>query len=175
MRRDQLRPWRCFARVVALRSTLLGRPVGGPVRSFLGGWPLLVVLALGVVAMHHAPFIQEHSGTTALGTASAAGHSSGHVDSDRSGRFSASGNGAGMVMPAPLVAAEEGHSSGHGGLHPCLALHGGAAAFLGVLGLLASIPPSPIPTRPGGHAAIPRIRLPPRLLRRLAVLCVLRL
>lgn len=144
-------------------------------RSVLERWCLLVVLALGVVAMHHAPFLQEHSGTTALGTASAAVHASGHVGSGGSDRLSASGNGAGRVVPAPLVAAEEGHSAGYGGLHPCLAVHVGAAAFLGVLGLLATIPPSSIPIRPGGQVAMPWIRPPPPVLRRLAMLCVLRL
>ncbi|GAB3294298.1 hypothetical protein GCM10027563_34850 [Parasphingorhabdus pacifica] len=135
-----------------------------------------MLLALGVVAMHHAPFSHGSSAGAAQPVVPPAVDSSHHLAFDDAARSLAVAEGFEAVFSAPLTAAETKSRTGHGELlHLCLAILAGAAVFLVSLVLLATIPPPSSSARSSGNQVLPRIRPPPPVLRRLAVLCVLRL
>lgn len=138
--------------------------------SAFGPWWLLVMLAFGVVAMHHAPIA--HAGGASLpGTppaVSTAHHSAGP---NQPMPVSAGGDTA---IHVPLASAGDKPDMDHGLLHLCLAVLVGAAAVV-IASLALRILPATASLRSSIPTGIGRARPPQSVPRRLAVLCVLRL
>lgn len=140
-------------------------------RSLLGRWFLLVLLVLGVVAMHHAPLaptFRDESPRTSVSTASQ------HARSGDADRTVSAVDGSEEDTSAFAVASGGESGIGHGLLHLCLTILTAAAAFLAVSARRVVLPTSG-PKRQLGWTS--SNRQPPSLPvpRRLAVLCVLRL
>ena len=136
-------------------------------RSALGPWWLLVLVAFGVVAMHHAPIA--HGGPSAMPPAvSAAHHSEGaHPPLPTT-------HGGETAIHVTHASAGDEPGTGHGLLHLCLAVLV-AAAVVVLAWLTLWIGPDTSSHRSSVRTAIGRARPPLPVPRRLAVLCVLRL
>lgn len=140
-------------------------------RSMSGPWWLLVLLAFGVVAMHHLPFA--HPGAASLPhvpPAISAMHDDSPVEADHP--MSSTHETA---TPAPLASAGDDPSRGHGLPHLCLAILAAAAAVLTTPVMQVTTVPEAAPSPTSVHTGIGRVRPPLPGPRRLAVLCVFRL
>ncbi|QIZ33665.1 hypothetical protein [Saccharopolyspora sp. ASAGF58] len=135
-------------------------------RSRLVRWGLLVVLALGVVLMHHMP-AQHHESHPPAAPAAAAMHAG--MPTEHSEPPAAAAMHAGM----PTERRELPAAPDHGLLHLCLAIAAGfIALLLPVLHRIASaLAGTP---KPLAITAFTRFRPPTPVPRRLAMLCVLR-
>lgn len=139
-------------------------------RLLLGRWLMLVLLAFGVVVMHHAPLMHVQEPAPPAATASHLAHA------DQA--MPAGGDGGEHGIHGSLVSAGGGSDvgTGHGFLHLCLAILAAAAA--GLLAVLLSRarvvlqwPSTWSPLEACAGWFPPPLPVP----RRLAVLCVLRL
>lgn len=143
-------------------------------RSVFGPWWLLVLLAFGVVAMHHAPMAHA-GGASPPGTPPpvSAAHHAAHDSVGPNQPMSASAGGD-TATHVPLVDEADQPGVDHGLLHLCLAVLAGAAAVV-IASLALRILPATASLRSSIPMGIGRARPPPPVPRRLAVLCVLRL
>ncbi len=145
-------------------------------RSLLGQWWLLTVLAFGVIAMHHTPLAHADEARHAPPPAASSveqGQSSHGVD--RQLPAGAGENSAGENSASTASAADDHPAEGHGFLHLCLAILAGAAAVFALLVQKGPLPSLRSWVRSAIRPGIWRFRPPLPVPRRLALLCVLRL
>lgn len=141
-------------------------------RSVLGRWCLLIVVGIGVVAMHHVPFKHDLASGSARHGGAMSLSSAHHMPVEDVSRFPVVVEAHG---PPSGTASDDQADTGHGPLHLCLAILLAAALLVVSFVLLTVIPPVPSLWRRRGRMGTPRIRPPPSMRRRLALLCVFRL
>ena len=145
------------------------------VRSLLGRWILLALLALGVVCMHHAPLAHEHAHGF-MATPMPPVVSAAHQASAGSGQHTADpGQATAVLTPLAPMAAGHDSAAGHEWLHMCLAILVAAATLLAYLVLRTMVLPAPGSTASAIRVGTERFPPPEPVPRRLAALCVLRL